>query len=102
LLANAIDAATTSADHEVRARLVFRGNIATIEVEDHGGGLPSGDTPIFEPFFTTKTGGTGLGLAIVQRVAVDHGGAIAYERRDRATVFRLDLPIVGGVANSVT
>jgi nitrogen-specific signal transduction histidine kinase len=44
-------------------------------------------------------GGTGLGLSIVQRVAADHGGSIDHERREGATVFRLQLPIVGGVAN---
>ena len=97
LLANAIDAASAT-DHEARVRLAVRGNMTAIEVEDHGAGLPE-DAPIFEPFFTTKQGGTGLGLAIVQRAAADHGGTIAYERRGGATVFRLELPIVGGVAN---
>ena len=64
---------------------------------DHGAGLPS-DAPIFEPFFTTKQGGTGLGLAIVQRVAADHGGRILHEPRPGRTIFRLELPIAGGVA----
>ncbi len=98
LLANAIDAASVSADHEVRVRVGAPGNAVTIEVEDHGAGLPS-DAPIFEPFFTTKQGGTGLGLAIVQRVAADHGGRILHEQRPGATVFRLELPIAGGVAS---
>jgi signal transduction histidine kinase len=60
--------------------------------------LPS-DAPIFEPFYTTKQGGTGLGLAIVQRVADDHGGRIHHEQRPGGTVFRLELPIAGGVAS---
>jgi signal transduction histidine kinase len=98
LLANAIDAAAASFHREVRARIVVRGNAIAIEIEDHGPGLPA-EAPIFEPFFTTKTGGTGLGLAIVQRVAVDHGGAVRHERRGGATVFRLELPFVGGVTN---
>ena len=98
LLANAIDAASEAADHVVRIRIATQGNAAAIEVEDHGAGLPSTDSPIFEPFFTTKRGGTGLGLAIVQRVAADHSGAVRHERRDGATVFRLELPIVGGAA----
>jgi signal transduction histidine kinase len=97
LLANAIDAASVSTDHEVRVRVGALGNAVAIEVEDHGAGLPS-DAPIFEPFFTTKQGGTGLGLAIVQRVAADHGGRILHEQRSGATVFRLELPIAGGVA----
>jgi PAS domain S-box-containing protein len=98
LLANAIDAAVESADHEVRVRVRALGNAVAIEVEDHGAGLPS-DAPIFEPFYTTKQGGTGLGLAIVQRVADDHGGRIHHEQRPGATVFRLELPIAGGVAS---
>jgi PAS domain S-box-containing protein len=99
LIANAIDAASEAADRGVQVTVGASGNMVVIEVEDHGAGLPSADTPIFEPFFTTKRGGTGLGLAIVERVATDHGGAITYERRDRATVFRLELPIIGGVGN---
>ncbi len=99
LIANGIDAASGATEHVVRVRIVATGNLAVIEVEDPGPGLSSSDTPVFEPFFTTKKGGTGLGLSIVQRVAVDHGGSVRYERRDGATVFRLELPIVGGVAN---
>ena len=98
LLANAIDAASESADREVRVRVRAPGNAVAVEVEDHGAGLPS-DAPIFEPFYTTKQGGTGLGLAIVQRVAADHGGRIRHEQRPGATVFRLELPIAGGVTS---
>ena len=99
LLANAIDAAAAAAVHEIRARLGVRGNAIEIEIEDRGAGLPSSAARIFEPYYTTKQGGTGLGLSIVQRVAADHGGAVSYERRDGATVFRLELPIVGGAIN---
>jgi nitrogen-specific signal transduction histidine kinase len=35
---------------------------------------------------------------IVQRVAADHGGRIRHEQRPGATVFRLELPIAGGIA----
>jgi len=96
LLANAIDAASEATDREVHVRLDVLENAAVIEVEDHGAGLPAGGMPIFEPFFTTKQGGSGLGLAIVERVSADHDGEISYTRRDGATVFRLELPIVGG------
>jgi PAS domain S-box-containing protein len=99
LLANAIDAASELDAREVRIRLVVRGNAIVIEVEDRGPGLPSSDAPIFEPFFTTKQGGTGLGLTIVERVAAEHDGRISHERRDGATVFRLELQIVGGASN---
>jgi signal transduction histidine kinase len=48
-----------------------------IEVEDHGGGLPSHEAEaIFEPFRSgSRSGGTGLGLAIVRGIAEAHGGA---------------------------
>jgi nitrogen-specific signal transduction histidine kinase len=80
-----------------RRRQTVHGNAVAVEVEGHGAGLSS-DAPIFEPFHTTKQGGTGLGLAIVQRVADDHGGRIHHEQRPGATVFRLELPIAGGIA----
>jgi PAS domain S-box-containing protein len=98
LLANAIDAASDASHREVRVTLATRRNMAVIEIEDRGAGLPA-EAPAFEPFFSTKSGGTGLGLAIVERVATDHGGTIGYERRDGATVFRLELPIVAGIAS---
>lgn len=48
---------------------------------------------LFEPYATTKQGGTGLGLAIAQRIAVEHGGAIAYARAPQGgAVFRVILP----------
>lgn len=99
LITNAIDAASAATDRVVEVRIAASGNTVAIEVEDHGVGVQSVEAPMFEPFFTTKTGGTGLGLSIVQRVATDHGGSIEHERRDGATVFRLQLPIVGGVSN---
>lgn len=99
LIVNAIDAASEAQDHEARVRIGATGNSIAIEVEDRGAGLPPAEISVFEPFVTTKKGGTGLGLAIVQRVAADHGGAITHERRDGATVFRLTLPIVGGIAH---
>jgi len=99
LIANAIDAAAQVSQSKVAVRIVDRGNGIGIEVEDRGVGLPSSDIPIFEPFFSTKPGGTGLGLAIVQLVATDHGGMVTYERNRDATVFRLELPIVGGLPN---
>jgi len=99
LIANAIDAAAATTDRAAWVRIVASGNSVVIEVEDHGVGVSAADASMFEPFFTTKTGGTGLGLSIVQRVAADHGGSVTHERRGDATVFRLELPFVGGVAN---
>lgn len=96
LLVNAIDAAAEAIEPMVRLRLEVHHNSIVISIEDRGAGIPDNNAPIFEPFFTTKKGGTGLGLAIVQRVCADLGGAITHERRDGATVFSLELPIVFG------
>jgi PAS domain S-box-containing protein len=99
LISNAIDASATTASREVRIRIATPKTTVVVEIEDRGVGIPPGADRIFEPFFSTKEGGTGLGLSIVERVATDHGGSIGYERRDGATVFRLEIPIVGGLEN---
>jgi len=100
LITNAIDASAQATDHEVRVRIGTAKNAVGIEVEDRGVGIQAAEAPsIFEPFFTTKHGGTGLGLSIVQRVAAEHGGTISYARHDGVTVFRLELPIIGGLPN---
>ncbi|MBI2388121.1 MAG: HAMP domain-containing histidine kinase [Deltaproteobacteria bacterium] len=76
-------------------------------VRDDGPGVdPAVLSRLFEPYASTKQGGTGLGLAIAQRIAVEHGGAIAYARGPKGgAVFRLILPRKGPkepVSDSVT
>lgn len=63
-------------------------------VRDDGPGVDPAVLPrLFEPYASTKQGGTGLGLAIAQRIAVEHGGAIAYARGPQGgAVFRVILP----------
>jgi len=63
-------------------------------VRDDGPGVDPHVLPrLFEPYASTKQGGTGLGLAIAQRIAVEHGGAIAYARGPAGgAVFRVILP----------
>jgi len=75
-------------------------DLATIEVRDHGIGIPSRDLErIFERFYrvdrarSRATGGTGLGLSIVRHVAQAHGGDVMVESREgEGSVFRLRLP----------
>jgi len=66
-------------------------------VRDDGPGVDEALLPrLFEPYASNKQGGTGLGLAIAQRIAVEHGGAIAYARgRTGGAIFRVILPRSG-------
>jgi PAS domain S-box-containing protein len=82
MIANAIDAASNTADPEVRLGIAVVGNTITIEVVDRGPGLSSLDTAIFEPFFTTKKGGTASGSRS-QRVAIDRRSHHARAARRR-------------------
>jgi two-component system nitrogen regulation sensor histidine kinase GlnL len=70
-----------------------------VKVQDNGDGIPEELRPhLFDPFVTTKVNGTGLGLALVAKIIGDHGGVIEFDSEPRRTVFRVMLPIHGGVA----
>jgi signal transduction histidine kinase len=67
----------------------------TLEVRDHGAGIPKENmSMIFEPFFTTGRGkgGTGLGLSIVQNLVISiFGGTIKCESEvGKGTAFIID------------
>ena len=74
------------------------GDVARIEVEDRGIGLPIHDGDrIFEPFFTTKANGMGIGLSICKTIVGEHGGEIsAFANEHRGATFRILLPICEG------
>lgn len=78
LLSNARDASAKGG--RIICRATAHGPQVRIEIEDFGGGLPSGEirNALFEPFVTTKqTGkGTGLGLALVHGIVTEHEGRI--------------------------
>ncbi|MHB8439635.1 MAG: sensor histidine kinase [Acidimicrobiales bacterium] len=73
----------------------------SLDVEDHGVGIPARDLDrIFERFYrvdqgrSRETGGTGLGLSIVRHVAANHQGRVEVESREgEGSTFRLVLPI---------
>ncbi len=80
----------TNALRYARSRVVMRyrvdGDLAVIEVDDDGPGIPENDrSRVFKPFARLdesrhrKSGGYGLGLSIVQRIAEWHGGQVDIE-----------------------
>lgn len=70
-------------------------NIAIIEIQDNGSGIPENIRQrVFIPNFTTKVGGSGLGLAMARRGVEHAGGNIWFETEtDRGTTFFIDLPL---------
>ena len=70
--------------------------VAIIEIEDNGAGIPLDiQTKIFDPFFSTKGDGTGLGLAIAARIIDKHGGNLEFDTEpSKGTIFRIVLPAV--------
>lgn len=72
---------------------------ATVEVSDHGEGIPPTDLPrVFEKFYRrkgTRQRGTGLGLAIVRRIIDDHGGRVGISSvMGRGTTVTVSLPLL--------
>jgi len=63
-----------------RGRAKFQDGVATIEILDHGSGLPEvARERLFEPYFSTKRRGSGLGLSLVRDIALQHGGTVALD-----------------------
>ena len=70
-------------------------NVAILEVEDNGKGIPvEVQKRLFDPFYTTKPSGTGLGLSIAARIIERHGGAFRYNTEvGHGTTFGILLPL---------
>jgi two-component system OmpR family sensor kinase len=97
LVANLVDNALKYGA-SAHARVFTEGDMAVIEVDDDGPGMPDSEIErVFEPFRrlessrSRETGGIGLGLAVVRAVARSHGGDVVL--RNRA---------VGGLSARVT
>jgi signal transduction histidine kinase len=99
LLTNALHAMPRGGTLTVRtgARIIDTGGVpsevAVIEVDDTGHGIPEDQLPrLFEPFFTTKDmgKGTGLGLTVARKIVELHRGTLEVKNRPeggvRATV----------------
>jgi signal transduction histidine kinase len=101
LLLNAIEAVAQSCGPNaggdvaisVRGEPSGASDRVTIEVQDSGPG-PAGEVAqrIFEPLITEKPDGTGLGLFVAKEIVEQHGGTIAWHRRDGRTCFLVSLP----------
>ena len=97
LLRNAVAHAPEGA---ITVRVARGHGEVTLEVRDHGPGLPEGsEEVVFERFWRAgeardrASGGAGLGLAIVSGVALAHGGRVTAENvDDRGARFRVVLP----------
>jgi two-component system CheB/CheR fusion protein len=94
LLANAIEhAATSTIDVTVRRT----GSLATVEVRDHGPGIPSNVLPqLFQPYALIgkkPSAGLGLGLYLAREIVTAHGGSIdAASSLGEGTVIVVRLP----------
>ncbi len=87
--------------HTVSIRTRVDTDSVTVEVADHGPGIPEAHlSRIFERFYrvdkgrSRDSGGTGLGLSIARHIARNHGGDITVESTvGRGTTFTVALPI---------
>lgn len=93
LIVNAFDAMPEGGSIAVRTGVTEE--IAWVEVQDTGTGMPPEvESKVFEPFFTTKgEAGTGMGLAMVYAFVKRHAGTIALSTAPgKGTTFTLRFP----------
>jgi signal transduction histidine kinase len=94
---NAVEAAGPGGEVDIGAS-TDRG-VVTIEVSDTGQGPPREVAEnLLDPFVTGKPEGVGLGLAVAERVAVEHGGRLTWQRNGDRTRFCIALPSLNGTA----
>ena len=80
-------------------RITSQGSQVTIDVEDHGAGVPESFRPrLFQEYSRapgTTARGTGLGLFVVRALAEAQGGTVTYAPgHPEGSVFTLRLPAV--------
>ena len=106
MLSNLIDNALryTPRGGAVTVRVRRTDELAMLEVEDNGPGIPAAERDhVFERFYRilgSNTEGSGLGLAIVREVAQQHGAEVDLFANPRATdpklpgcLFRVSFPL---------
>jgi len=86
------------ADKPVAVRALASNGILTIEITDHGPGVPAEEqTRIFHRFYRSPSvkdqiPGSGLGLTIARSIAQAHNGDLTVTSRPGETTFRITLP----------
>ncbi len=98
LLRNALVHTPRASPVEVTVRR--EGELAMLEVRDHGPGLPAAGADLFERFWRSERGrerghaGAGLGLAITRAIVEAHGGSItAAQAEGGGALFTVRLPL---------
>jgi len=103
LISNAIDA-VSGPGSRVSIRVRREGDLAVLELEDNGIGIPAAQLPrIFEAFYSTKDDvGTGIGLWVTKELTEKNGGNIAVQSGDLSngmrTSFRVEFPAAAPAA----
>lgn len=96
LLDNAMKYSPPESPVEIHV-LVSEG-VLTLEVTDHGAGIPADEQPkIFDRFYRSpliknQIPGSGLGLSITQGIVRAHNGELTVSSRPGHTTFRITLP----------
>jgi two-component system, OmpR family, sensor histidine kinase KdpD len=107
VLVNLLDNAVkyTPTNSPIRILATATDEAVTVEVADHGPGLPRGDEDkVFEKFYRGLPGGrgAGLGLAIAQGIVKAHGGHIwAQNLPEGGVAFLFTLPLAGKPPDAV-
>ena len=99
VLANLVGNALVHGQPPVEVRAWADGEDVTLEVRDHGKGVPAAQiASMFQPFAAGKDdGGVGYGLWIVGALVDAHAGTVRYSSGDDGgAVFTLTLPRAGG------
>jgi signal transduction histidine kinase len=97
LVGNAIKYMGGGPSRTIRIRASVVGDVAHIEVEDTGRGIPPEiESTLFEPFVrgpNEQVSGTGLGLATVKRLVESHAGRVGvHSTAGSGSCFWVDLP----------
>lgn len=85
----------------IRVKIEKNADMASIQVQDEGIGIPEKDLPlIFERFYRTdksrnrRTGGAGIGLTIAKAIVQAHGGKIIAESKQGiGSTFTVIFPV---------